>query len=199
MAVAPWTSHRRAPVGRDERTMAQCLRTAGLAALVAVGPVASAGGAQVCDTHAYPLSAASTRFEAHDDGTILDRESKLMWTRCSAGQQWSGGRCVGDARSYDFRSAMSMADDINRSGTLFFSDWRLPRAPELATIAERQCDNPRINLAIFPDTPPEFYWTTTTRPREPEGFAFALSFGEEGIRYLDQDQPVHLRLGRDAR
>ena len=98
-----------------------------------------------------------------------------------------------------FRSAQAMADDINRTGALFFSDWRLPRVPELATIAERECENPRIDLALFPDTPGEFYWTATTRPQQPEGFAFALSFGSEGIRYLDKEQVLHLRLVRDAR
>ena len=122
-----------------------------------------------------------------------------MWMRCSAGQTWSRDRCTGAARSLTFRSAEGVADDVNRSGAFFFADWRLPRASELATIAERQCADPRIDLALFPDTPADFFWTTTTRPQPADGYAFALSFGTEGIRYLDKEQAVHLRLVRDAR
>lgn len=154
---------------------------------------------QTCDTRLAPASVPRSAFEEHDDGTVTDRRSRLMWMRCSVGQDWAGGRCVGEVRSLTFRSAQSMASDINRKGSSFFSDWRLPRAAELASIAERQCDDPRIDLALFPDTPAEFYWTTTTRPQPAEGFAFALSFGPEGIRNVDQETAAHVRLVRDAR
>lgn len=164
-----------------------------------VAPIAALQAAQTCDTHAYPLSTATARFDRHDDGTVTDRRSNLMWTRCSAGQTWTEDRCVGDVRSLSFKSASTMVEDINRSGALFFSDWRLPRIAELASIAERECSDPRIDLALFPGTPPEFYWTVTTRPQPADGYVFALSFGPEGIRYVDKEQAAHLRLVRDAR
>ena len=154
---------------------------------------------QTCAPGIRSAPGADTRFEAREDGTIVDRRARLMWMRCSAGQIWSGKDCLGDASTVDFEAALSMVADLNRSGARFFSDWRLPRVPELAAIAERDCAEPRIDLAAFPDTPAAFYWTTTTRPGAPGGFAFALSFGAEGIRYLDKAEPSHVRLVRDAR
>lgn len=175
-------------------------RLVGGACLVALSWHGTAAfAAQRCDVQRYPASTVATRFHDQSDGTIVDSRSKLMWMRCSAGQTWSGARCDGEAGAFTFSSAQAVVDDINRRGSLFFSDWRLPRVPELAAIAERECANPRIDLALFPDTPAEFYWTATTRPAPSDGYAFALSFGAEGIRYLDKAQAVHLRLVRDAR
>ena len=155
--------------------------------------------AQTCDTGRYPASTTREAFEEHEDGTLTDRRSRLMWMRCSTGQSWTRGRCAGAARALDFVAAETEAETINRSGAFFFADWRLPRAAELASIAERQCAEPRIDLALFPATPPEFYWTSTTRPAPADGFVFALSFGAEGIRYIDKGQAAHVRLVRDAR
>ena len=179
------------------RRVARVAARASLVGLLAANGAVPA--AQTCDTRLAPASAPRTAFEEHDDGTVTDRRSRLMWMRCSVGQDWAGGRCAGDAQSLSFRSAQSTASDINRMGSHFFSDWRLPRAPELASIADRECADPRIDLALFPDTPAEFYWTTTMRPQPAEGFAFALSFGPEGIRYVDQASVAHVRLVRDAR
>jgi Protein of unknown function (DUF1566) len=90
--------------------------------------------------------------------------------------------------------------EINRLGNFFFNDWRLPQLRELATITERQCKNPRINLAVFPQTPPANYWTASSRPNQnPAGFAFALAFDVEGIRYADKQDALHVRLVRNAR
>jgi hypothetical protein len=71
---------------------------------------------------------------------------------------------------------------------------------ELATIAERQCRNPRINLSIFPGTPAAGYWSATARPVQGAvATAFALDFGAEGLRNEDRDQAHHVRLVRNSR
>lgn len=167
------------------------------AALLLAGP---AFGQQVCDTRSYPPSASAERFEDHQDGTVTDRESKLMWMRCSGGQVLSDGGCSGIASNLDWVSAQAFAVQLNRAGTLFFNDWRIPQIRELAALAERQCSNPRIDLSVFPNTASGLYWTATSR-RSPhaEGHAFALSFGADGVQYVDKGQPNHLRLVRDAR
>jgi Protein of unknown function (DUF1566) len=137
---------------------------------------------QVCDAAASSRSSPTSRFEAHADGTVTDKESKLMWMRCSVGQAWDG-----------------RAAELNRRGSLFYADWRLPQLRELATIAERECANPRVNLAVFPGTEASRYWTATSRPgSRDETFAYALSFGAEGIAYRPKDEAHRVRLVRTA-
>lgn len=155
---------------------------------------------QACDMRQYPLSSPTSRFEDNADGTVTDTVSKLMWARCSLGQQWRAGRCSGSALTFDWAAAQAQVIQANTAGTLFFSDWRLPLIRELATIAERQCKSPRINLSIFPDTPAATYWSSSSRSiAASDNFAFALAFGADGIFYADKQALQHVRLVRNAR
>lgn len=154
---------------------------------------------QTCDTSKYPLSSPTERFTDHGDGTVTDEAAQLMWMRCSAGQTWSDGSCIGTAATFDWQGAQQVAVDMNKGGSLFFNDWRLPSLRDLAMIAERQCENPRINLAVFPSTPAALYWTSSLRPGE--GFdesAYVLSFGPEGVLHLPKDDRYLVRLVRTA-
>jgi hypothetical protein len=165
--------------------------------LVSCLACSTAWSAQVCDTSVYPLSSPTERFVDNGDGTVTDKQSSLMWMRCSAGQQWSEGSCVGRPGRYSWQSARQVADEINQDGSFFFNDWRLPRLPELATIAERQCSDPRINLQVFPGTPASVYWTTTARPgAQDDGQVYGLSFGLEGVTYVPKAEQHMLRLVR---
>ena len=154
---------------------------------------------QVCDTRLYPLSSPTERFDDHRDGTVTDRTSNLMWMRCSAGQEWSADTCRGRASGHDWRSAHALAGEVNRRGNLFFKDWRVPKLRELATIIERECRNPRVNLEVFPNTPAGYYWTDTSRPGDEfASFAFALSFGDDGVGQWPKDKESYVRLVRNA-
>jgi hypothetical protein len=112
--------------------------------------------------------------------------------------------------------AEQAAKAINKKGQFFYSDWRLPQLPELASIAERQCKSPRINLEIFPNTAADFFWSATSRPagaasgppgsaaaaassETPDHFAFALSFGPDGVNYANKQEQHDVRLVRSAR
>ena len=171
---------------------------------VVVATAGAAGGAlaqQLCDGAPDGRSAPTSRFLDNADGTVTDKESKLMWLRCSAGQAWAAeaGRCNGEVDRLSWAAAQSLASDVNRRGNFFFSDWRVPQLRELATIAERGCANPRVNLAVFPGTEAGRYWTTTSRPgTRDEGFAYALSFGAEGMAYLPKDETHGVRLVRST-
>jgi len=153
--------------------------------------------AQTCDVSLYPLSTPTTRFIDNNDGTITDKASKLMWMRCALGQSWVNGTCSGSAAALTWQGAQGAAQEINKRGNFFFSDWRLPQVPELAGIAERQCKNPRINLTVFPGTPPVAFWTATSRPSTAvESFAFVLGFGADGITYVSKEETHDVRLVR---
>ncbi len=171
-----------------------------------------------CDTSLYPLSSPTSRFEDDRDGTVTDKQSKLMWMRCALGQSWSNGTCAGRSSSLSWSDAEQAAQAINKKGQFFYSDWRLPQLPELASIAERQCKNPRINLEVFPNTVADFFWSATSRPagatsappgstaaetasvsETPDHFAFALSFGPDGVNYANKRETHEVRLVRSAR
>jgi len=158
-----------------------------------------AAAAQTCDTSLYPLSTPTVRFKDNGDGTVTDTQSRLMWLRCALGQRWSGKSCLGQPALLNWQEALERTASLNTGGQYFFTDWRLPQLPELASIAERQCQNPRINLTLFPGTLPAAYWSSTARPsRDFEASAYVLSFGPEGVQY-DSKQEQHLvRLVRSA-
>jgi hypothetical protein len=160
--------------------------------------VAPALGEQRCDTSRYPLSTPTERFTDNGDGTVTDKSSGLMWMRCALGQQWTGNSCAGEATLFASPEAQAAADAVNRSGDQFFSDWRVPGLRDLALIAERECENPRINLAVFPNTAAAFFWTSTERQDDPEGRVYALSFGSEGVEAHARSLEHQVRLVRSA-
>jgi Protein of unknown function (DUF1566) len=158
---------------------------------------------QVCDTKLYALSSPTSQFEDHHDGTVTDKKSNLMWMRCSLGQRWANGQCLGPAERLAWAAAQGRAQAVNQTGSHFFNDWRVPSLREMATLAERQCTAPRLNMSIFPDTPAAAYWTNSTRVSAvPNGaaadFAYTVSFADSGIAVQDKDALEHVRLVRNA-
>ena len=142
-------------------------------------------------------SLPSARFQDNGDGTVTDVESKLMWMRCSSGQQWIGNRCTSTATAYGWADAQRHADQVSSEGAAFFNDWRVPSLRELATITDRGCKNPRTNASVFPGTPAAPYWSSTPRPGENAGErALGLSFGAEGVVLARKDERFHVRLVR---
>jgi len=166
-----------------------------LAALAGLVAWQGACAQQVC--RASEQSLPSARFKDNGDGTVTDLDSKLMWMRCSTGAQWAGSRCVGAAGTYDWAAAVQQADKLNREGSAFFNDWRVPALRELATITDRGCRNPRTSLAVFPATPAAPFWSSTMRPGEAAGErVLALNFGDGGVMLARKDERFHLRFVR---
>lgn len=152
---------------------------------------------QSCEADVSKRSTPTDRFEDNGDGTVTDRKLKLMWTRCSAGQVWTAGSCSGQAGTYTWESAGQWVSDVNARGTYFFSDWRLPQLSEIATLIERQCSNPRLNLAVFPNTPAGIFWSATPRVGSAEkSSVYVLDFGSDGVDSQSREQRSHARLVR---
>lgn len=148
---------------------------------------------QKCDTHAYPMSIHAEQFKDNGDGTLTDNQSKLTWMRCSLGQVWSGATCTGTPSIHTWQSAQDAAVKLDQQGGYAGrKDWRVPQIPELAMIVERQCSNPRTNMALFPATPENYFWTATV-PADP-GNAYVLSFGDEGAKYKSRGEALNVRL-----
>jgi len=167
------------------------------AGLLTLFATCAAGADQTCDTQTYPLSAPSERFADNGDGTVTDKQSGLMWMRCSLGQSWNGSTCTGVAGQYSWQGAQDEAKALDQQGGYAkHDDWRMPHIPELAMIVERQCANPRINLAIFP-TPATYFWTATARRgKGMDAEAYVLSFGPEGAGHQLKEMRHYARLVR---
>lgn len=167
--------------------------------LFACSMASSAVAEQACNTEDFPRSLPNARFTINDDATLSDTATDLMWQRCAWGQTSTGSACEGKAVEMNWAEALQVAENVNSKGTLFYNDWRLPNVRDLASIVERQCQEPRTNLDLFPGTPASFFWTSTTRQgKESESGAYALSFGPEGVEHRPQSELHHVRLVRPA-
>ena len=62
------------------------------------------------------------RYETHDDGTVTDKVTGLMWMQCSLGQD-SNDNCSGIATEHDWQEALEAAE---ASTFATYTDWRLP-------------------------------------------------------------------------
>lgn len=101
-----------------------------------------------------------SRFSDNHDGTVTDNQTRLMWKKCSEGQD--GIDCnEGEAKLFKYYSAMATADEANKEAFAGYSDWRVPSLNELESIIEKQCLCPSINLRIFPNSPVKSVWSST--------------------------------------
>lgn len=129
------------------------------------------------------------RFKRNADGTVTDSLTGLSWWRCAEGQR--GGDCVGKAEAMTWYEAAIKASSTDHGG---HTDWRLPRLDELKTLVVEGCYGPSIDLALFPNTPSWYFWSSTDDDREYRkgdywAFVDTLSFGygDEGTGGSDDD------------
>lgn len=162
---------------------------AGMVMLLAVAP----GCAADCRQE-WQSSTPAARFEAGGE-TVADTQTTLVWMRCAVGQQWNGGSCAGEPQSMDWKEAKQMVERLNREGYAGHNDWRLPVLPELASIVERRCFNPRMNEAVFPGAPSAVFWSAMEKP-DATAYAYALDFGGGVARPTLKDDKGAVRLVR---
>jgi hypothetical protein len=102
-------------------------------------------------------------FVNHNDGTITDRATGLMWAKEDSG------------RGMNWQEALAWVQQKNAGGYLGYHDWRLPNAKELQSIVDYKRSPPTTgSAAISPlfsitgitdeggKTNYPFYWTSTT-------------------------------------
>jgi hypothetical protein len=141
------------------------------------------------------VSTPSANFEVHDDGTVIHKDTGLMWMRCALGQSWDGQGCRGTYREFTWAAAAAEVERFNQQGYAGYKDWRYPLIPELASIVERRCSFPRVNASIFPDTPQVAFWSGMERRNMP-GEAYALDFGGGAATPHPKDFKGAVRLVR---
>jgi hypothetical protein len=138
---------------------------------------------------AIPATTPTMDFTLHDNGTVTHAPTGLMWMRCSLGQTWTGATCTGTGNTYTWSNALNAAQTLNASGGYAgHADWRLPNKNELASIVEERCVGPAINAAVFPGTPSDgWFWSSSSSPDADDGYyAWSVSFYFGHVYYLDR-------------
>lgn len=131
-----------------------------------------------CDPSKSETTPAS-RFEINrTEGTAFDIKTKLTWKICAEGQSFSGGHCTGDATGFTWNNAVQIFGDKG-------NNWRLPNVDELSSIVEEHCQNPAINIEIFPDTPPFHFWSATAYATNSD-YALVVGFDQGSIISRDK-------------
>lgn len=111
--------------------------------------------AQICKTDSIIATTPDSRFTPIGNGAeVKDKVTGLIWQRCSIGQTWDGNTCTGNATSHTWQQALTVAKNLGKG-------YRLPNIKELASIVEEQCYDPAINSKTFPNTPSNWYWSSS--------------------------------------
>ena len=139
-------------------------------------------------------STPSSRFTTHGN-TVTDQDTELSWMRCAVGQRWNGTSCIGTVQHLDWQQAMAHVERINALRLGGHSDWRMPVVPELASIVERKCFNPRMNTEVFAGAPSVIFWTAMEKMGRPD-YAYTLDFGAGAARATDKHHAAAVRLVR---
>ena len=142
-------------------------------------------------------STPTSRFVFNDNGTVTDTETEITWMRCAMGQKWDGKTCTGKAHKYSWQEAKDAVAELNSDTFGEPGSWRLPYVPELASIVERQCFEPRVNLIVFPATPSKAFWSGMEKKGNPEQ-AYAIDFGRGAVSSSQKTYAGPVRLMLDG-
>lgn len=148
-----------------------------------------------CNTQ-MQATAPSSRYVIESNEMVVDTATGLMWKRCAQGFTWSGDTCVensAEQATFEWHEALALTADYSFGG---YSDWRLPNANELTSLAEFQCFNPAINSAVFPNTPPVVFWSNSPNLSNTI-FAWGVDFKQGESKTPYRDGTHNVRLVRD--
>lgn len=150
----------------------------------------------------------SARYQNNEDGTVTDQYTALMWQRCPVGfvlddagtpQDMSDDVCnaTGAEPARIWQSTLQDAQDDASAG---YDDWRLPNVKELESLTTA-CTVPTLETDVFPDTPVDrAFWTSTPNqdPRTSEGAAWQVNFANGELTSLARGVQAYRRLVRDS-
>lgn len=92
-------------------------------------------------------------FDTQRAGVVLDRVTGLMWQQKLDDQQLT------------LAAANQHCADLSLGS---FDDWRLPTRLELVSILDTTRTQPAINVTAFPDTPSDWFWSSTVAGSDPQ-------------------------------
>ena len=161
----------------------------------------------------YPDDWPASRYEDHNNGTVTDTKTGLMWKVCSEGEVFNfyacttssyacieRHSCTGTVSSHTWQSALALATTFNSGGGYAsYKDWRVPNVVELSSLVKWNCSRPSLNQFVFTDTFGSKYWSSSPSP-DPSFSAYAWGVGfEHGQDFNDyRSQTNFVRLVRSG-
>lgn len=126
--------------------------------VVASTTQAMANSANCNAEHIKPSHQETALFDKKD-GTVLDIVNNILWSKCTLGQSYLDGKCVGEPTKFNtWSEALQATESLP-------NNQRLPNIIELSSLVEHSCYDPVIDVLIFPNTPSGVYWTNTPDPK----------------------------------
>ena len=165
------------------------------------------------------------RYEIHNDGTVSDKRTGLMWMRCGYDDEFAfydsaTNTCV-ENYSYN-HGAAAYPDALGREIQLAnkeisnghnnynnnigsYTDWRLPNLTELFSLRDHTAGDADTNQALinpeaFPNAEATAYWTSTPRAISTGGSVYWVSFSPtatSAFSFSGMNNAHKLRLVRD--
>lgn len=162
-------------------------------------------------------SKVDSPFVVSGDGQeVTDTSTGLVWRRCAEGARWDGHSCSGIAETYNYAQALGRVDkaldtqnklptsgpsnsaaDGKNSQPSNGTAWRLPTVYELSSITDRRFNNPTIDSAAFPNTPANWYWSSTSDTNNPS-YIWIISFYSGYASNIGPYNKGQVRLVRDT-
>ncbi len=133
--------------------------------------------------------AQQERFVISADGKeVTDTQSKLVWQRCSYGQQWDGKTCAGKPVKVTLEKAKQLAAES--------ATWHVPTKTELTSLVDKsQKKKPVIDKAAFPGTPSAMFWAL--RPEKDDKLnAWIVDFSKGKVYGNTHNSKYMVRLAR---
>ena len=150
----------------------------------------SVAQAQTCNPNIV-RTAPDSRYElvvGSGGSEVLDKQTGLIWQRCSLGQTWNGTTCAGAASTHTWTEALARAKALGNG-------YRLPNIRELKSLTEKACVAPAINNTFFPNTASEGYWSASPLAYD-HGYAWDVYFNYGGVYGYDKDYGHYVRAVR---
>lgn len=158
-----------------------------------------------------------TRYVVLANGVVGDARTGLEWMRCSLGQTWNGSTCTGKPNSYSWQEALDIARQTNAQGGYAGKhDWRVPTVRELFGLVDctsgigettknfndggpptadvcrgNSYVRPTIDQRMFPNTPPDGYWTSSHAHQDIAWFVY-FYLGSASLNYTQKKAAVRL-------
>ncbi|WP_201246557.1 DUF1566 domain-containing protein [Halochromatium salexigens] len=147
---------------------------------------------QTCND-AVVATAPDSRFQDNGNGTVTDLATGLIWKQCAEGL--SGAGCAtGSAQTFSWQVALQHAEAAVFAGSDL---WRLPNKNELASLVELRCYNPAINERYFPNTPSNWFWSSSPYASY-SGFAWSVQISIGNVSSHGKSIALYVHLVRAA-
>ena len=125
------------------------------------------------------------------DGTVLDLDTGLTWTRCAlleGGTADTSDQCTGTKGVYTWAAALDACNTLDLAGRT----WRLPNIKELHSIITYSYeDYPMVNIEAFPNIynaqrSLSHYWSSTSHINEINNLAWQANLSIATVYYASK-------------